>query len=69
MYLLSEAKSVRERYICVAEIVIMTTEGSWNICIAKGYENIQCVATAKNIRGLMELLSEELSSVQHSSWP
>jgi hypothetical protein len=31
-----EAKSVRERYIRVAAIVIVTTEGSWNICIAKG---------------------------------
>jgi hypothetical protein len=67
MYLLSEAKSVRERYIRVAEIVIMTTEGSWNICMAKGYENIHCVATAKNVRGLMDLLSEEFvqSSILH----
>jgi len=63
MYLLSEAKSVRKQYICVTEIVIMTTEGSWNNCIMKGYENILCIMTAKNVQGLMELLSEELSSV------
>ena len=28
-----EAKSKRERYILVAAIVSVSTEGSWNICI------------------------------------
>ena len=32
-----EAKSERERYILVAAIVSVSTEGSWNICVMDRY--------------------------------
>jgi hypothetical protein len=37
MSVVLDTKSDRARYIRVAEIVIVTTEGSWNICVADRY--------------------------------
>jgi len=37
MSVVPDTKSDRTRYIRVAEIVIVTTEGSWNICVMDRY--------------------------------
>jgi hypothetical protein len=37
MSVVPDTKSDRMRYIRVAEIVIVITEGSWNICVVDRY--------------------------------
>jgi len=37
MSVVPDTKSDKTRYIRVAEIVIVTTEGSWNICVVDRY--------------------------------
>ena len=47
---LEGAKSVRERYIRVAAIDNVITEGSWNICVVNRHESIPCIVTTRNVR-------------------
>ena len=45
------AKSVRDRWIRVAAIVIVISEGSRNICVVYEYECLPYVAVRKNVQG------------------
>lgn len=46
-----EAKAVKERYIRVAAIDIVTREGSRDICSTDPFQNLHNVVTAMNVRG------------------
>ena len=47
-----ELKSVRERYIRVAAIVIMSKEGSRNICVGDVFKSVPYVVIiTKNVQG------------------
>ena len=46
-----ELKSVRERYIRVAAIVIMSKEGSRNICVWDVFRSVPQVVITKNVQG------------------
>jgi len=45
-----ETKSDRERYILVAAIDIVTSEGSWNIYVTEVYKVLSQIATNPNVR-------------------
>jgi hypothetical protein len=55
MFVDPPAKFNRERYVRVAAIVIVITEGSWNICVAKGpgpkHKSLPFEVIKKNVRG------------------
>jgi hypothetical protein len=44
------SKSVRERYIRVAAIDNVITEGPWNICVVNRYKSTPCITTTRNVQ-------------------
>lgn len=52
-----KTKSDKERYICVAAIVIAISEGNWNICVAEEHKSFsQTVVANRNARGSTKLM-------------
>jgi hypothetical protein len=51
-----KTKSDRERYIRVAAIDIVTSEGNWNICVAEEHKSLSHEITNKNVRGSTDLM-------------
>ena len=61
------AKSVRERYIRVAAIDTMITEGSRNICVLNRYQSSPCIRTTRDIQNSMTLVfTAKFSSIYYS---
>jgi len=58
---------VRERYIRVAAIDNVITEGSWNICVVNRFKDTPYITTARNAQDRMDLVfTAKFSSIYYS---